>query len=219
MELLELTTTFQGELPLIGKACSLIRFSGCNLSCFYCDTKNKTTKSYTLDEVLDFLHEKNMPSILITGGEPLLHTHVLTALIPAVRRNFPDTPILIETNGTISFDWLHSYKDITIIADYKLFKNKKASKQNIYKGIRKNDIIKFVFWNEQSFQKARTFIRNFYATWKEQKMPMFVFSPILPFPEPAILQDCIEDVKTLSKIFDNVDIRIQVQIHKVLNIP
>jgi 7-carboxy-7-deazaguanine synthase len=66
----------EGEGTWIGRPVTLIRFSGCNLRCSYCDTKFSswwTDDKYTkgLDDVLAFIREQGTKYVSMTGGEPM----------------------------------------------------------------------------------------------------------------------------------------------------
>lgn len=73
------TDTIQGEGSTIGKLCSFVRFTGCHRSCSWCDTPHtwrkgevETTKM-TVEEVVTELYKGKARTLILTGGEPLLH--------------------------------------------------------------------------------------------------------------------------------------------------
>lgn len=100
--------TLQGEGYNTGAAVVLLRFEGCNLDCDFCDTDFTGTSGpgggiwSEPEELADRIEQvwtgsTMNPSVLCTGGEPLLQLD--DALIKVFRdRNFR---ILLETNGTI----------------------------------------------------------------------------------------------------------------------
>jgi organic radical activating enzyme len=117
-------SSIQGEGLYVGKPHLFIRFAGCNLRCCYCDTPEALIKpkyckigkspfaktSYNIINPIDsnYLLAKikqltaSFPyyhSIVLTGGEPLLHTPFLSKFLPAVRKL--KIPIMLETNGTL----------------------------------------------------------------------------------------------------------------------
>ena len=66
----------EGEGLWTGLPVTLIRFSGCNLRCSFCDTKfsswwtdDKYSKSF--DEVLAFIRSQGTKYVSMTGGEPM----------------------------------------------------------------------------------------------------------------------------------------------------
>ncbi len=102
LPVVEIFTSIQGEGPKAGRACSFVRFAGCNLSCTFCDTPHSWdgTKypQMSAKEIVARL-PVGLPAVL-TGGEPLLQQSQLAwkQLLGAVG----DRPVWIETNGTIA---------------------------------------------------------------------------------------------------------------------
>ena len=94
----EIFNSIQGEGPYIGYKQLFIRFSKCNLHCSYCDTdffSNLT--EYTADELAFEVNKyKNIHSVSLTGGEPLLEYEFLKDFLPLVNNK-----IYLETNGTL----------------------------------------------------------------------------------------------------------------------
>ena len=110
--------TFQGEGRNAGKQVIFIRLAGCNLACIWCDTPytwNWTGTHFkhpekfdisleahkmTVDQILVALFKyKEVKSVVISGGEPLLQYNALLPLLETLRKM--DYYIEIETNGTI----------------------------------------------------------------------------------------------------------------------
>lgn len=114
----EIFESIQGEGPYIGYNQLFIRFSSCNLHCKYCDTDFKTElKSYTSKELAKEIEQyKNIHSISLTGGEPLLSTDFLQEFLPLTNKK-----IYLETNGTLfnELEKIINYTDI-ISMDIKL---------------------------------------------------------------------------------------------------
>lgn len=114
----EIFESIQGEGPYIGYNQLFVRFSSCNLHCNYCDTDFKTElKSYTSKELVKEIEQyKNIHSISLTGGEPLLSTDFLQEFLPLTNKK-----IYLETNGTLfnKLEKIINYIDI-ISMDIKL---------------------------------------------------------------------------------------------------
>ncbi len=113
----EIVPTLQGEGANTGMAVVLLRFSGCNLRCPWCDTEHqgapgmlggtyRSTEELVQAAADSWKAADVPPSVLCTGGEPLLQLD--EALIREFRRR--GIRIFLETNGTIPVppgtDWV-----------------------------------------------------------------------------------------------------------------
>jgi 7-carboxy-7-deazaguanine synthase len=110
----EVFYSIQGEGRFAGTPAVFIRLMFCNLGCSWCDTRYTWDKN-NLDEerwltpkevaklAIDILPAtmNTLPHIVITGGEPLLHSKLLTALIQELK-SYEFEFFQIETNGTIT---------------------------------------------------------------------------------------------------------------------
>ena len=120
--LIEVFSSLQGEGVLIGVRQIFVRLAECNLACTYCDTpfqpgetcQIETTPGsaeFTSHEnpidlrnitrlVSDWQHNHNNVhhSIVLTGGEPLLHAGILKDWLPEIKALLP---VFLETNGTL----------------------------------------------------------------------------------------------------------------------
>lgn len=110
----EMFVSIQGEGPAVGHPSLFIRFSGCNLSCDFCDTdfSEKTVfpteealyaaavtemRRYYLDNLsINFDEAKVKPTVIFTGGEPLLQLTQKLARFFTEGRYYT----ALETNGS-----------------------------------------------------------------------------------------------------------------------
>jgi organic radical activating enzyme len=99
--------SFQGEGPWTGQRCVFIRFSRCNLTCRWCDTKytwdwtqyrpSEVSARISVPELVGWVTEQDVDLMVITGGEPMLQQPAMAALAGGV----PDrVRVQVETNGT-----------------------------------------------------------------------------------------------------------------------
>ncbi len=156
----ELFSSFQGEGPYAGRRQIFIRFAGCHLSCFYCDTayardpkpgfctvfgseassKNRSIEnplpSSLVIDIVKGLKTLDLHSISYTGGEPLLSASFVKEIAKEAKsmhlKNF------IETNGysASAFASIADYFDFASI-DIKL-RNHRAVAENEYDNLYRN---------------------------------------------------------------------------------
>lgn len=124
----EVFRSLQGEGRAIGRVRTFIRLSGCNLHCVWCDTaytwnwigsdftherdapgrphKFSPAEEMTKVAVEDAAHliaaAGDSEGVVLTGGEPLMQSDALVALINLLKRAQPALLIEVETNGTIA---------------------------------------------------------------------------------------------------------------------
>ena len=116
----EIFASIQGEGPYVGYKQLFVRFCNCNLKCNYCDTEfsaNENFIEYCPVELAQEVNQyKDVHSISLTGGEPLLSVEFLKEFLPLVNKK-----IYLETNATLADKFLEikPYVDI-VSADIKL---------------------------------------------------------------------------------------------------
>lgn len=100
----EIFYSLQGEGFYTGTPSVFVRFSGCNLSCPFCDTDHNLGVMMTADEIAAAVNAFPASHVVLTGGEPSLF--VDDELTAALHDHF----IAMETNGThpvsAGVDWV-----------------------------------------------------------------------------------------------------------------
>ncbi len=78
IEIHELYRSLQGEGLATGLPCTLVRLSGCDLRCHWCDTvyAGDSRTRMSLWEIQERVQELGDDLVLVTGGEPLLQPAV-----------------------------------------------------------------------------------------------------------------------------------------------
>lgn len=119
----EIFYSFQGEGLYQGVSQVFVRFSGCNLSCIFCDTESSSCRIYNVDDLLRAVFRGNLlkeiHSVAITGGEPLCQAEFLLDFLPGLRQN--GCRIYLETNGILYEELQDLMPYIDIVAmDFKL---------------------------------------------------------------------------------------------------
>ena len=103
----EIFYSLQGEGHHEGYPSVFIRFSGCNLSCPFCDTKHDKGIFMDDDAIIHAVKLYKADWIVLTGGEPALS---IDADFIHLLRRATGKRIAIETNGTVplpdGIDWI-----------------------------------------------------------------------------------------------------------------
>lgn len=221
MKLHEITTTIQGELPNMGRVCTLVRLSGCNLNCFYCDTDHSCKFEMTPEEVLQKIDEINIREVLITGGEPLLQEEEVSKLFELMferdREYKDDYSVVIETNGTLPVSGLYKWVGRTKIAmDLKplpittpqQFADSLKHIDQLYLG----DVLKIIFWDNDSFEFG------YKISEQIETRATIVFSPSWSLFGQEDMKPYIKMIKELQMQNPYKRFAFQLQLHKVLGV-
>ena len=102
MKIAEIYKSVQGEGFLTGTDSVLVRASGCNLRCWFCDTPfaswSPEGDDLSVDEIFARVMELDCDHVVLTGGEPMLFAELipLTGRLRAAGKH-----ITIETAGTL----------------------------------------------------------------------------------------------------------------------
>lgn len=102
----EIFYSLQGEGFYTGTPAVFIRFSGCNLTCSFCDTRHEEGVLMSDEEILAEVKKYPAVTVILTGGEPGLYVDSeFVALLHQAGRY-----VCIETNGTCALpdniDWV-----------------------------------------------------------------------------------------------------------------
>ncbi|MDO9391899.1 MAG: 7-carboxy-7-deazaguanine synthase QueE, partial [bacterium] len=116
----EIFHSLQGEGLYLGEPTTFVRFAGCNLDCSYCDTPlaKAGDKAVEMDiqKVLDKIQAITHPDdfVSFTGGEPLLQTEFIAALIPKLKKH--GCRLYLETNGTLPDELANIITGLDVVA-------------------------------------------------------------------------------------------------------
>lgn len=171
LKIQEVFSSIQGEGMRVGEPSTFIRLTGCNLKCVDCDTKY-SWKTAGIDMTVGFIikeikakHFTN--AFVITGGEPMLQQKEVVVLVNALKKEFPNSNITIETNGSIRVEedlpvfWSFSPKIHNASGNLNKIRYKSAMEHNLK--ITKNRQVKLlmeVFRGQSSFKKLESDINN-----------------------------------------------------------
>jgi organic radical activating enzyme len=108
-------SSLQGEGRNTGRPCTFIRYSSCNFSCPWCDTKKETKFTLSTKEVLQKVLALKNKSVIITGGEPTIQPG-LEELLDALTKN--GYWVALETNGLVAPSFLDKFDYIAVSPKY-----------------------------------------------------------------------------------------------------
>ena len=203
LRITEIFFSLQGESTLSGLPTIFIRLTGCPLRCGYCDTAYafKGGQKYTFTDILSLLKAYPCQRVCVTGGEPLAQPACFAFLSFLADEAYQ---VSLETSGAIDIKEVDPR--IMIVMDLKTPDSLESSK-NIYENIsylKPKDQIKFVICSEKDYE------------WSKQILKIYdippgvelLFSPSFAQVEPVWLAESI--------IKDGLDVRLQIQLHKLL---
>lgn len=103
----EIFYSLQGEGAHTGVPSVFVRFSGCNLNCYFCDTQHQSGKMMDEREIIGEINKYPAEWIILTGGEPSLW---IDSEFIAILKQETGKKIAIETNGShelpSGIDWV-----------------------------------------------------------------------------------------------------------------
>ncbi|MGB5570278.1 MAG: 7-carboxy-7-deazaguanine synthase QueE [Sedimenticolaceae bacterium] len=203
LRLTEIFHSLQGESASVGWRTVFVRLTGCPLRCGYCDTAYafKGGDWWEMDNILETVAQYEARHVTVTGGEPLAQTecvNLLTALCDAGYQ------VSLETSGAIDISTVDPR--VVRVMDLKTPGSGEMDK-NLYANIehlRAADQVKFVITDEADYQWSRDQLQR----WDLAVRCEVLFSPVAGDLPPAQLADWI--------LRDRLDVRFQLQLHKVL---
>lgn len=207
MQVSEIYRTVLGESRDAGRLCAVVRLTGCHRRCSYCDSAHAFHGGETLEraEILDRVRTLGAGLVLVTGGEPLLQPECPALMADLLAEG---CDVVLETSGTTGAAALSSVPaGVRRIVDVKT-PGSGLSEADVdwagLKGLGPDDELKFVCSDRADYEWSR-------RIFAERMGPVGVpatFSPVHGVLEPGVLAGWIVD--------DGLDVRVQVQLHKVL---
>ena len=221
MKLVEEFKGISGEIcrGYQGRLTYFIRTVGCNLDCYWCDTKHSIEQKrgdFYESSVVDIaarIVDSGVLHVIITGGEPTLQISELYELISLL----PFIDISIETNGTCRIE-KKGLQNTSIIMDFKMpssgMRNKMTLMEN-FLALGSDDFVKMVIATDEDLELAIKFLKG---PWRFRRFTP-VISPMIQLnntgPEQFIDANYILEQLFKEKLHDVV---ISVQVHKFLGL-
>jgi len=200
----EIFYSIQGESSYIGIPCVLVRLTGCNLRCSYCDTRYAYEEGtlWDLSDILDQVASYRCRLVEITGGEPLLQEET-----PLLIRTLLDGgyDVLLETNGSLPIGAID--RRCVRIVDIKCPSSGESHRNDfsILDDLSERDEIKFVLGERSDYEFARAILISRELAARTSHPPILSVTERL---DPKELAQWILD--------DHLQVRLQLQLHKIL---
>ena len=200
----EIYLSVQGESTHVGRPCTFVRLTACDLRCTWCDTPYAFTggTKRSIDDVLAEVERLGCSLVEITGGEPLLQKDVyplMERLIASGRE------VLLETGGHIPIDDVPD--PVVAIVDVKCPGSGEAHRMHWpnLDQLSPHDEVKFVIKDRQDFDYAKDVVAGHGL---EGRARAVLFSPVHGVLAPDVLARWILD--------ERVPARLQLQAHKYI---
>jgi 7-carboxy-7-deazaguanine synthase len=201
----EIFCSIQGESSLAGFPCILIRLTGCNLRCSYCDTRYAYDEGEvrSVDDIIEQTKTYGFSLVEITGGEPLLQEDTPALIRRLLNARFQ---VLLETNGSIDISSVDS--GCIRIIDIKLPSSGESKKNRLenFAILRAKDELKFVIGDQRDYHYAKEVL----SLIPEDVSGKIVvnFSPVSEKMKPRQLAEWI--------LGDRLGVRLNLQLHKII---
>ncbi len=204
LRITEIFYSLQGESSSIGKPTLFVRLTGCPLRCIWCDTEYAFSggEYWDMPALLEKIESFNPQNICITGGEPLAQLKPCLELMQLLCKKGHN--VSLETSGSI--DISEVAPGVSKVMDLKAPDSGEMGK-NLYSNIQylnKNDEVKFVIKSRKDYD------------WAKMKIDQYQLSD----KTNVIISPCFGDIdeRQLAEwvIEDNLPVRFQIQMHKIL---
>jgi len=201
MRISEIYASIHGESQYAGLPCTLVRTTGCDLRCCYCDTAYAFTggKEMTVEEIVAEAEHLAIPFVLLTGGEPLLQQEIGLLAARLLDRHFR---VAIETSGAHPLDVLPA--EVIRIVDVKTPSSGESDRVRweVFSSLRSIDAVKFVLSDEADYRWSAAHVTRLRLAGRTEVL----FSPVHSRLDPRDLIAWI--------VRDHLPVRVNLQLHK-----
>ena len=200
----EIYLSVQGESSHVGRPCTFVRLTACDLRCTWCDTPYAFTggTKMPVNDVLAEVERLGCPLIEITGGEPLLQKDVYPLMERLIAGGHE---VLLETGGHVPIDDVP--EPVVAIVDVKCPASGEAHRMHWSNldQLSPHDEVKFVIQDRHDFEYAKDVVARHALAGK---VTAVLFSPVHGVLAPDVLARWILD--------ERVPARLQLQAHKYI---
>jgi 7-carboxy-7-deazaguanine synthase len=201
MRISEIYASIQGESQYAGLPCTLVRTTGCDLRCRYCDTEHAFHggRDLSLDQVMGEVERLGQSFVLLTGGEPLLQKEIAELARRLVGAGYR---VAIETSGAHPVDQLPP--EVLRIVDVKTPASGESGRNrwDLLPALRPCDAVKFVLADEGDYLWSADHVRRLGLAAHTEVL----FSPVHGKLDPRQLVGWV--------LRDRLPVRVNLQLHK-----
>jgi 7-carboxy-7-deazaguanine synthase len=199
----EVFYSLQGESTFAGRPCVLVRLTGCQMRCVWCDSEYSFYEGdwHSIEEVMAQVARFSCPLVELTGGEPLLQPGAHTLMTRLCDAGYE---VLLETGGGL--DIASVDRRVRRIVDVKCPASGESGR-NLWSNLdelRSTDELKFVLADASDYEWARGLVRE---------RELAARCPVL---FSVVHGDM--DLKELAErvLADGLSVRVQTQLHKLI---
>jgi 7-carboxy-7-deazaguanine synthase len=200
----EIYLSIQGESTHVGRPCTFVRLTACDLRCSWCDTPYAFTEGHkmTVEAVVAEVVRLGCKLVEMTGGEPMLQADVYPLMETLIQQGYE---VLVETGGHVPLNRLP--KRVKAIIDVKCPGSGEAKKMHWSNlgTLKPTDEVKFVLKDRADFDYAVPIVRTHRLT---ERAAAVLFSPVYGVLNPEELAVWILET--------GLPIRLQLQAHKYI---
>jgi 7-carboxy-7-deazaguanine synthase len=203
MRITEIYISIQGETQYAGLPCTLVRTTGCDLRCGYCDSAFAFHggTDMSLDQIMAEVDRLGASLVLLTGGEPMLQRELPELAGRLLRGGYR---VMIETSGAHPLDTLPDA--VVRVIDVKTPGSGEShrNRPELLRGLRRGDAVKFVLADEADYTWAAELIREHELGGQAEVL----LSPVHGRLEPKTLVEWM--------LRDRLPARLNLQLHKYI---
>jgi 7-carboxy-7-deazaguanine synthase len=200
----EIYLSVQGESTHVGRPCTFVRLTACDLRCTWCDTAYAFSggRKMSIDDVMAEVERFGCRLVEITGGEPLLQREASTLMQTLIDRGYE---VLLETGGHVPLDDVPD--EVRVIVDVKCPGSGEAQRMHWpnLDALSAIDEVKFVIKDRADFDYARDVVLRCRL---HERAGAVLFSPVHGVLDPAALAQWILQA--------GLPVRLQLQLHKYI---
>ncbi len=206
----EIFYSIQGESSSSGIPCIFIRLFGCPIGCSYCDQPQAPSqrKRISVENIVNkIVKYRGAKYVCITGGEPLIQKETIPLTWELMHKGYK---VSIETSGCVPIEDLGYKRSFKYVMDIKC-PSSGVSEKNIFDNLlrlQSNDEVKFVIADRKDYDYMKGVLKK-YPT-----QASILVSPMFDENQKAVIgSDLVDWI-----LEDRLECRVQLQIHKLLNV-